>query len=301
MSFFITIFTPTYNRGYIIEKLYKSLQAQTCMNFEWIIIDDGSTDNTEYIINQWLKDENKFKIRFFKTENRGKQRAINTAVNLASYDYFFCVDSDDKLTPDAIENVITWLPDIHKKDEFAGVSGLRRILNRHYSKPFFEKVEYIDCTNIERYKYNIDCDCAEIYKTNILKKYPFKVWEGETFTPECIVWDAIAIDGYKLRWYNSYIYECEYLDDGLTNGGYNLYSKNLMGCAMANNIKIETANSYKRILFLILEICISCILSNNISYLRQTKFPIIAYLLLPISIPFALRRKSIIKKFCNRK
>lgn len=301
MNFFITIFTPTYNRGYIIEKLYKSLQAQTCMNFEWIIIDDGSTDNTEYIIKQWLKDENKFIIRFFKTENRGKQRAINTAVNLASYDYFFCVDSDDQLTPDAIENVIKWLPDVHMKDEFAGVSGLKRILNYSHSKPLYNEDEYIDCTNIERYKYNIDCDCAEIYKTKILKKYPFKVWEGETFTPECIVWDAIAIDGYKLRWYNLYIYECEYLDDGLTNSGYNLYSKNLMGCAMANNIKIEIASSYKRILSLIIEICISCILSNNISYLKQTKYPIIAYLLLPISIPFALRRKSLIKKFCRAK
>lgn len=298
MIFNITIFTPTYNRAYVLGKLYKSLVKQTCKKFEWLIIDDGSTDNTEFLIREWMQLDNGFEIRYYKTENGGKQRAINNAVNLAKYDYFFCVDSDDQLTSNAIEKIQTWIPTIHNKNEFAAVSGLKRVLGgKIMGQPQFNNREYVDCSNLERYKYNLMGDCAEVYKTNILKKYPFKVWDGETFTPECIVWDAIAIDGYKIRWYNSYIYECEYLTDGLSNGGYSLYAKNLMGCAMANNIKLKTSLSIIEKFHLIIEILISCILSRNISYIKETEYPIICYLMLPFSVPYAFRRRYVINKY----
>ncbi len=298
MNYNITIFTPTYNRGYIIEKLYNSLTIQTCKNFEWLIVDDGSVDDTEDLFNKWIKNNNDFNIRYFKTKNGGKQRAINYAVNLARYDYFFIVDSDDQLIPTAVEQIINWIPKIHLKDDFAGVSGLKRILGSQINKhPKFNDNQYIDCTNLERSKYNLTSDCAEIYKTKILKKYPFRVWNGETFTPECIVWDAIAIDGYKIRWINSYIYECEYLADGLTNGGYRLYAKNLMGCAMANNLKLKTTSSIVQKFHLIIEILISCVLSKNIGYVKEIEYPIIGFLMLPLSFPYALRRRYLINKF----
>lgn len=298
MGFNITIFTPTYNRAYVLDRLYKSLVEQSCHHFEWLIIDDGSTDNTEALIREWLKIDNKFKIRYYKTENGGKQRAINKAVTLARYDYFFCVDSDDQLVKNAVEQIISWIPSIHNNEVFAAISGLKRVLGgKIVVNPKFNNKEYIDCTNLDRIKYNLTGDCAEIYKTKILKKYPFKVWEGETFTPECIVWDAIAIDGYKVRWYNSYIYECEYLTDGLSNGGYSLYAKNLMGCAMANNIKLKTSLSIIEKFHLIIEILISCILSRNISYIKETEYPIISYLMLPFSVPYAFRRRYVINKY----
>lgn len=298
MIFNITIFTPTYNRAYILDRLYKSLVEQSCHNFEWLIIDDGSTDNTENLIREWLQNDNKFNIRYYKVENGGKQRAINKAVSLAKYDYFFCVDSDDRLIKSAVEQIISWIPSIHNNEDFAAISGLKRVLSGKIAEnPKFCGKEYIDCTNLDRIKYNLTGDCAEIYKTKILKKYPFKVWEGETFTPECIVWDAIAIDGYKVRWYNSYIYECEYLLDGLTNGGYRLYAKNLMGCAMANNIKLKTSTSTIEKFHLINEILISLILTKNIGYIKEIEHPVTGYLMLPISIPYAIRRRYLINKF----
>lgn len=244
----ITIFTPTYNRGYVIPRLYYSLQEQTYKSFEWIIIDDGSTDNTSQIVEEWLKNKNDFDIRYYKVPNGGKQRAINKAVQLARYEYFFIVDSDDYLLPNCIALLIQWCSSIQGIPCMVGVAGIRCTSSMQYINGMpqnFQNKRYIDATNLERKNYNLTADMAEVYKVSILKKYPFPVWKDETFTPECVVWDAMALDGYKIRWYNKMIYVCEYLEDGLTKSGYKLYMRNLMGCAMANNIKLKSSKNLK--------------------------------------------------------
>ena len=104
----ITVFTPTYNRAYIIENLYRSLQRQTVKDFEWLVIDDGSTDNTQELFDKWISEENAFPIRYYKQRNGGKCRAINRALDLAQGELFFTVDSDDYLTKDALEKVMRW-------------------------------------------------------------------------------------------------------------------------------------------------------------------------------------------------
>ena len=91
----ITVFTPTFNRAYIIENLYRSLQRQSYRDFEWLIVDDGSTDETDAVIAKWQKEGNDFPIRYFKKENGGKCRAINYGVDRAEGLLFFNVDSDD--------------------------------------------------------------------------------------------------------------------------------------------------------------------------------------------------------------
>ncbi len=213
----VTVFTPTYNRAYRLEKLYQSLQAQTSKDFEWIVINDGSTDNTNELFDKWLSDKNDFAITYREVPNGGKHRAINKAVKLASGKAFFIVDSDDYLLPEAIEKVTEWFKQVEDLDEFAGISGLR---GESTDNPIggygnFEG-EYVDCTNLERHLYNLLDDKAEVYKTEILKKFPFPEFEGENFVPESLIWDSIARDGYKIRWFNEIIYICEYLADGLT-------------------------------------------------------------------------------------
>lgn len=101
----ITIFTPTYNRAYRLPNLYKSLQEQTCKDFEWLVVDDGSTDNTSKLFEQWQAEENSFPIRYFKQPNGGKHRAINRGVKEAKGELFFIVDSDDTLSSNAIRIV----------------------------------------------------------------------------------------------------------------------------------------------------------------------------------------------------
>lgn len=110
----ITVFTPTYNRAYILNNLYESLKRQTSKSFEWIIVDDGSVDMTESLVNEWLKNDNLFPIKYVKKVNEGKHIAINVGVEQAKGDWFLIVDSDDYLYDDAIEKVIKWTHDIKK-------------------------------------------------------------------------------------------------------------------------------------------------------------------------------------------
>lgn len=294
----ITVFTATYNRGYIIQNLYDSLKAQTDKDFEWLVIDDSSQDNTKALFQIWCNEDSGFPIRYIKLEkNGGKQRAINQAVRLAKGEFFFIVDSDDKLLSDAIYYIKKWIKDIVENQYIAGVSGVKATFHQEYINgiPFIEPDGYIDITNIERRKYNLTADMAEVYKTAVLKKYSFPVWEDETFTPECVVWDAIALDGYKLRFFNRIIYLCEYLDDGLTKGGYRLYMNNLMGCAMANNIKLKVSNSWKQKILLMLEIIVCCSLKRDFSYLKQTQYPFAIFLLFPFGFILSQWRKMRIK------
>ena len=121
----ITVFTPTYNRAYIIEKLYHSLQRQTFKDFEWIVVDDGSEDETEDLFKKIQKDKNLFEIRYIKQKNGGKHRAINKGIEIAKGELFFIVDSDDYLIDTALKTITEIEESIpeNEKKQFAGVCG----------------------------------------------------------------------------------------------------------------------------------------------------------------------------------
>lgn len=227
----ITVFTPIYNRAYIINQLYQSLLRQTNHAFEWLVIDDGSTDHIGEMMNAWIQNTKAFKIRFYQQENGGKHRAINRGVQLAKGDAFMIVDSDDFLTDDAIDIVCRYWEEIKDNNEYAGISGLRIDRDGQVigEKPLFEK--YVDATNLERGKYGLLGDKAEVYKTEILQKFPFPEYEGEQFLSEGIVWDKIAYCGYKIRWINRGIIVGEYLEDGLTANIVEVKKQNPKGWA----------------------------------------------------------------------
>lgn len=218
----ITVFTPTYNRAYTLKKLYDSLKKQSYKNFEWLIYDDGSIDNTRELIKRFEK-EDIIKIRYYYSENYGKHVAINRATDLANGELFFIVDSDDYLTDNSLQLIVkvwTSIP-TNKSQHYIGVGGRRLLLNRS-NKRFNFNTEYYDADAI---KFNlIDKniqDKAEVYRTDVLKMYKFPEFNGENFMTEAVVWYKVAQDGYKIRWFNEDIYVCEYLDDGLTANFYN--------------------------------------------------------------------------------
>ncbi|MGS2779042.1 glycosyltransferase family 2 protein [Robertmurraya sp. GLU-23] len=227
----ITVFTPTYNRAYIIENLYKSLKKQTFTDFEWLVIDDGSNDNTEDLFKNWDKEKNHFPIRYYKVENGGKHRAINKATDLARGELFFIVDSDDHLVNDALESIISWENSLEDKANFCGIAGNRGKNIKEYIGTTFDG-DFIDATSLERNKYNITGDKAEVFYTNILKNYKFDEIEGEKFITEATVWNRMAHDGYKIRWFKKIIYICDYLEDGLTQNVDEIFSKNPVGTAI---------------------------------------------------------------------
>lgn len=232
----ITILTPTFNRAYCLGNLYQSLKKQLDKDFEWIIIDDGSTDDTEKLVAGWKQEMSGFAIRYFKKENGGKHRAVNLGVNYANGNYTFIVDSDDSLTDDCISKIKCWIEEIDDNSTFAGVSGVRGRDKHAIIGSFPPNRCYIDASNIERARLGLLGDKAEVYRTSILRTYPFPEFEGERFIPESVVWDEIAHDGYKLRWHRDIIYICEYLEDGLTRNANAYIKKSFNGYTMAKKI-----------------------------------------------------------------
>lgn len=223
----ITVFTPTYNRGYIIGKLYESLKKQSFRDFEWLIIDDGSTDNTESLIESFKRNNDFFPIRYVKTENGGKHRAINIGVKIAKGSLFFIVDSDDYLPEDSLEIVsqVESTMDNTEKDLFAGLCGLKSLSSGQVVGRSLD-CDYCDETTIELKKKGVFGDKAEVFYTHVLEQNPFPEFDGEKFCTESIVWDRIAQRGLRMRYFNKSIYSCDYLEDGLTHQGYQLYANN---------------------------------------------------------------------------
>lgn len=211
----VTVFTPTYNRAYILRILYDSLCRQSCKDFEWVVVDDGSTDDTGELIKSFIA-EKKIHIRYIAQSNGGKHRAINRGLSEAKGELFFIVDSDDYLFDDAIEKIVSYYtPNIAANNFFAGISGTRVDFNGRRIGGELD-CKLLDCSPLElRLKYHIKGDMAEVYKTEVLKNYPFPTFEGEKFCPEALVWNRIS-QKYKLHYVNEPIYKCKYLPDGLT-------------------------------------------------------------------------------------
>lgn len=224
MENFISIITPSYNRAYILPQLYASLCSQNCKEFEWIVVDDGSKDNTFELVNKWLLEQRGFHISVFHQENGGKHRAVNFGVSVAKGSHILIADSDDMLTKDAIFSIYKWLEESKNVDNLAAVAGLRgkkqdnSVLGDYPAD--YKYSHYVDAKNTERRKKHLLGDKAEVYRSDLLKKNPFHTFEGENFLTESTVWDELAYQGYKVRWYNKVIYLCEYLEDGLTNSGF---------------------------------------------------------------------------------
>lgn len=291
MNYDITVFTPTYNRAHTLPTLYNSLVEQiTKYSFEWLIIDDGSSDNTSEIVNEWIK-EDKININYYKVPNGGKPRAINKAVEWARSPFLFIIDSDDYLADNSIVEFMASECDKIKDDAtFVGVGGLRgHSITAPLKLPKFDG--YVDATDLERAQYGLNFDCNELYKVDILRKYPFKVWEGENFTPEQIVLDDMALDGYKLRWHNRVIVISEYLEDGLTKGAWNLIKKNPMGYAMLYDHKLKYHYRLKDRIYDVIQMVAQSIIGRNPLYFVQSNAPILASICYPLGICVAIRRK----------
>lgn len=245
----VTICTPTYNREKLIPDLYESLKKQTCKDFEWIVIDDGSSDHTETLFKEWIQ-EKKFKIIYKKKQNGGKHTALNLGIELAGEPIFMIVDSDDYLRENAIESVLLEFANLSQK-KYAGVGFLKIFENEKIVGSTFHGM-FLDCSSLEREKHGIFGDKAEVFYTDILRKYKFPVFEDERFLPESLVWYRIANDGYIIHWVNQPIYICRYQENGLSMNagmmkslkGYTLAIKELQTYHMPLKSKLKPLGVY---------------------------------------------------------
>ena len=240
----ITVFTPAYNRGHLLHRVYESLCKQTFRDFEWVVVDDGSVDETASLFtsNDNVNDNSSihlytfssknevesgqtsdirhqtsnFPIRYFYQENGGKHRAINRGVKEAQGELFLILDSDDTLPEKSLETINHYYQQIKDDRSFGGVCGYMAhhdgtIIGRGCDMPV------LDANSIEiRYKYNIQGDMLEVFRTEVMREIPFPEIPGEKFVSEALVWNRIACK-YRLRVFHEVVYYRDYLEGGLTD------------------------------------------------------------------------------------
>ena len=239
-----TIFTPTFNRKELLEKLYKSLQKQTYKDFEWLIVDDGSADGTKEKVEEFLS-EKKLDIKYYFKENGGKQRAYNFATDKANGELFICLDSDDEYVENGLETILKYWKKYEKNSDIAGMGYLSTYPNREVIGSSFPEKEMIS-TQFDIYnKYSVKGDKGLMFRTEIIKKYKFPVFDDEKFITEAVVYNRIC-EKYKMVYVNEKIEIKEYQEDGLTAKYNNLLLRNPKGQALYHN-EINSQNlSFKQ-------------------------------------------------------
>ncbi|MDE7275743.1 MAG: glycosyltransferase family 2 protein [Lachnospiraceae bacterium] len=233
----ITIITPTYNRAGLLPRLYESLCGQSCMDFEWMVIDDGSQDETEALMQQYLH-ENVIPVIYEKQRNAGKHTALNRGIAKIKSELTFIVDSDDYLTPDAVKTILSYHRKWRNTDALCGYSFLRCHQDGRVNTAYFPEDEKLDTYLEVRINGNIGGDKAEVFYTDILRKYPFPVFEGEKYMPEDVVWMRMS-GPYRMLHVNKSIYICDYLEGGLTRTGRRMKIHSPRGMMLRSEIYLN--------------------------------------------------------------
>lgn len=227
MSFALTILTPTYNRNLLLQQLYDSLCRQTDFNFQWLVIDDGSTDGTDKFFQNIQKMS--FPIEYYWKENGGKHTALNYAHPYIKGKLVIIVDSDDYLSPDAVEVINRdWKKYRHIPD-LAVLCYLKESISQHKSlSSSFAPDGYISDHITYRVNHNVKGDMAEVVKSDVFTAYNFPVFENEYMLSEEWLWNHIAMN-YKTIYRKKVIYYCDYIEGGLTQSGRKLLLTNPLG------------------------------------------------------------------------
>ncbi|UMB60339.1 glycosyltransferase family 2 protein [Lutibacter sp. A80] len=296
----VTIFTPVFNRKHLVIDLYECLLRQSFKDFEWVIVDDGSSDGLEEVVNNLISD-NKIKIKYFYKENGGKHTAINLGVKKANGELFFLVDSDDLLVDNALELMSKKWPEINENPLICGIVGLFKFENGNVVGDTFndslEKVSFADIY----LKYNLKGDKTVAFKTKIMKDYPFPEKKGVKFVFEAVVWHDMA-KKYFVICLNEIIGIVNYQQEGLSDSSYKLwYIEGLAFSFFQSIIKnIHPFNKYpKKYISNYIHLASSSLLSNKNYFLqlKSIKSKFIYILIFPRAYFAYLRmRNKVIKR-----
>lgn len=227
----ITIITPTYNRAHLLRRCYESLLRQVDKDFEWIIVDDGSSDDTEMVVRQFASDD--FSICYIRKENGGKHTALNASHTHIRGQYVLILDSDDYLTDTAIAVVRREWEKYGQSEKIGIITFLR---GKTTEDPLCRGTVVNQPVDLRTCKREIihGNDCCEVIRADLFMKYPFPVFDGERFVSECALWDRVA-ETHDCVYVNEVIYICEYLEGGLTKTGKKLQISNPRGGMFTSN------------------------------------------------------------------
>ncbi len=233
----LTVFTPTYNRRELLRRAYESLKSQTCSDFCWLIVDDGSTDETGELVGEWIR-EGIIPIEYHYVENGGKMRAHNRGVEYCKTEWFLCLDSDDRLAPDAVGNILNFieenkLSEIEEGkpgDKTAGIIAHKGKSEKELLNGIEFPLEYLEqnknrTTLYGLYLKGFKGETTLVFRTKVLRKYPFPEIDGEKYVPEDYIYDKIDA-GYEYIVMPVILTVCEIVSEGYTDSVRSLKENN---------------------------------------------------------------------------
>lgn len=279
----ITVFTPAYNRSHTLPKTLESLKRQKNKQFKWLIVDDGSTDNTKKLVQQWLKEDYGFEIKYIYKENGGMHTAHNVAYENIDTELNICIDSDDCLAEDAIDKILTFW-DSHEHENYAGIIGLDSDLNGNLIGKDLGDLK--ETTLSGYYNQGGFGDKKLVYRTDIINEYPpYPVFEGERYVG--LNYKYILIDQkYKLLVLNEVLCNVEYQLDGSTNNMWKQYYNNPKGFAFLRKFYMQHNNSLKRDIMDCIHYVSSSLLANNPNFIKESPKKLLTILCIPFGYLF---------------
>lgn len=278
----LTIFTPTYNRAYTLNLCYESLKRQTVNQFIWLIIDDGSTDETKELVQKWIM-ENKVKIRYHYQANQGMHGAHNTAYRLIDTELNVCIDSDDYMPEDAVEKItLFWKK--HGSDKYAGMVGLDasrdgRVIGTRLPKNI-KVATYLDLYS----KYKVKGDKKLVYRTELTRKTPpYPLYPGEKYCP--LAYKYILIDQEcPLLLLDEILCHVEYLRDGSSMNIIHQYKKNPRGFSIYRIVSMTYAGTLTGSIRSCIHYVSSSLISRDKYFLRESPKKLLTIACVPFGV-----------------
>ena len=264
----LTVFTPAYNRAHTLPRTYESLLAQDCMDFVWLIVDDGSSDNTSELVRSWQEKDNGFEIRYICKKNGGMHTAHNTAYENIDTELNTCIDSDDKLAPGAVEKILRKWEQV-KNQGYAGIIALDADFDGNViGKGFPESLT--ETTLMSYYATGGSGDKKLIYRTDVINQYPpYPVFEGERYVALAYKYRLIDQD-YKLAVLDEVVCNVDYQPDGHSTGMWKEYIRSPRGFAEWRKLCMRYPESAKRLLIDCVHYCSSSMIAKNKNYIKES-------------------------------
>lgn len=281
----LTIFTPAYNRAYTLHLGYEALLRQTSKDFEWLIIDDGSTDNTRELVESWIA-ENKIPIRYHYQENQGMHGAHNTAYRLINTELNTCIDSDDYMPDDAVEKIIAFWKKYGSK-QVAGIVGLDADFDgKLIGTPFKENNVPIRLSHF--YNQGGKGDKKYVYRSDIICNYPeYPIFQGEKYVSLGYKYELIEQD-YPVLAMNEVLVNVEYRPDGSSLNMFRQYIKNPQGFAFIRKSSMQLAPTAKRRFMEAIHYVSSSLILKNKRFLQESPRKLLTLCAIPFGIAWYL-------------
>ena len=286
---FLTVFTPAYNRAHTLPRTYESLCKQDYKKFIWLIVDDGSTDKTKELVQEWQKRENGFEIEYIYKENGGMHTAHNTAYANINTELNVCIDSDDCLADGAVRKIFLKWQEI-KHQNYAGIIGLDSDFDgKVIGKGFSDNMKETSLTG--DYANGGYGDKKLVYRTDVIKKYPsYPVFPGEKYVALAYKYRLIDQD-YKLAVLNEALCNVEYQDDGSSATMWKQYVNNPKGFAFWRKICMQYPMSKKRLWIDCIHYVSESIIAGNKRYIKESPRRIMTIITVPFGILLSIYTK----------